>query len=129
MADRWASAGVMAGHPNDISPLSLRNLPFTLFMTGQYNSEQNKLAARVWVQSLEQCSKNDFSGGYLYWVKIGNTEGQKQNPFAWMSKYTRNPWPTRIVWHHQTNVMHKRFYWISLPFPEQVKKTKRLLLK
>ena len=26
MADRWAAAAMMAGHPNDASPLGLRNI-------------------------------------------------------------------------------------------------------
>jgi poly(3-hydroxybutyrate) depolymerase len=29
MADRWAAASMMAGHPNDASPLGLRNIGFT----------------------------------------------------------------------------------------------------
>jgi hypothetical protein len=122
MADRWAAAGVMNGHPNNVSPLPLRNLPFALFMSEQNNNENNKLAALTWAQSLEQCSKEHFSGGYHYWMKIGNVEEQRQDALAWMNKYTRNPWPTRIVWYHQGYISQKRFYWLALPFPEQIKK-------
>jgi hypothetical protein len=32
----------------------------------------------------------------------------------WMEKFTRNPWPKKVVW-HQGNVTHERFYWLSLP--------------
>ena len=32
MADRFAAAAMMAGHPNETSPLGLRNLPFTIHM-------------------------------------------------------------------------------------------------
>ena len=45
MADRWAAASMMAGHPNDAKPDNLRNLPFGLFMGGKdgaYN--RNKVA-------------------------------------------------------------------------------------
>jgi hypothetical protein len=32
----------------------------------------------------------------------------------WMAKFTRNPWPTKIVW-CQDDVVHHRFYWLRLP--------------
>jgi hypothetical protein len=127
MADRWASAGVMAGHPNDVSSLNLRNLPFALFMTGQNNSDKNKSAALSWAQSLEKCSREHITGGYYYWIKIDNVEEQRQNALTWMSKHTRNPWPTRVVWHYQGSVAHKRFYWLYLPFPQQLKKGQTII--
>ncbi|MBX3746918.1 MAG: hypothetical protein KF833_16530 [Verrucomicrobiae bacterium] len=34
MADRFASAAMMAGHPNESSVLGLRNLPFAVFVGG-----------------------------------------------------------------------------------------------
>ncbi|MFU8828089.1 MAG: transglutaminase domain-containing protein, partial [Phycisphaerales bacterium] len=34
-ADRYAAASMMAGHPNDASPLGLRNLPFAIYMGGK----------------------------------------------------------------------------------------------
>jgi poly(3-hydroxybutyrate) depolymerase len=34
MADHWAAAAMMAGHPGDAAALNLRNLPFTIFMGG-----------------------------------------------------------------------------------------------
>src|SRR5690606_28139721 len=34
MADRFAAVGMSAGHPNDASPLNLRNLPFALHVGG-----------------------------------------------------------------------------------------------
>ena len=34
LADRWAAAGMMAGNPNDASPLNLRNLGFALHVGG-----------------------------------------------------------------------------------------------
>src|SRR6185295_3610744 len=30
MADRWAAAAMMAGHPNEASPLGLRNIGFAI---------------------------------------------------------------------------------------------------
>ncbi len=126
-ADRWAAAGVFDGHPNNISPSSLRNLPFALFMSGENTSEVNKLVAHSWAQSLEECSREHFSGGYHYWMKIGDVKERRQDALAWMNQYSRNPWPTRIVWHHQGFLSQKRFYWLVLPFPEQVKKGQTII--
>ena len=42
MADRFAAAAMMAGHPNETSPLGLRNLPFTLHMGGRDKRLQAK---------------------------------------------------------------------------------------
>ena len=35
MADRWAAASMMAGHPNETQPDGLRNIGFTLHMGGR----------------------------------------------------------------------------------------------
>ena len=46
MADRFAAASMMAGHPGNASPLGLRNLPFAIFSGADdaaYN--RNKVAA------------------------------------------------------------------------------------
>ena len=41
---------------------------------------------------------------------------QKKDAVAlpWMTKFTRNPYPTKIVW-KQDDVTHNRYYWIALP--------------
>lgn len=131
MADRWSAAGVMNGHSNNISPLSFRNLPFVLFILRENKRDNKKLLeARKWGQLLEEYSKEDFMGsGYHYWMRIGNIKVEKQDALKWMNKYTRNPWPTRIIWHQQGPVLKKRFYWLSLPFPEQMKKEQTIIVE
>jgi hypothetical protein len=32
----------------------------------------------------------------------------------WMAKFTRNPWPKKIVW-LQDDITHDRFYWLKIP--------------
>ena len=54
MADRWAAASMMAGHPNDASPLNLRNIGFALHvgeLDGAY--DRNKVG-REWGVQLDQ---------------------------------------------------------------------------
>src|SRR3954465_11865942 len=46
MADRFAAAAMMAGHPNDASLLGLRNLPFAVFVGGEDSAyNRNKVVA------------------------------------------------------------------------------------
>ena len=45
MADRWAAASMMAGHPGEASQVNLRHVPFMIWM-GEYDGayDRNKLA-------------------------------------------------------------------------------------
>ncbi|MEP2775271.1 MAG: transglutaminase domain-containing protein [Luteolibacter sp.] len=118
MADRFAAAAMMAGHPGDASLLSLRNLPFAIFMGGAdaaYN--RNKIAAKK-TAALDALRKEDPEGyihmsriyeGLPHWMNRKDAEA-----LPWMAKFTRNPWPKKIVW-IQDNIIHDRFYWLHLP--------------
>ena len=118
MADRFAAASMMAGHPNDASPLGLRNLPFALFSGADdaaYN--RNKVTAK-WGEHLDELAKKD-PGGYPHRINIypglGHWMDRKDaEAVPWMAKLTRNPWPNKIVW-HQSGRLHDRFYWLALP--------------
>ena len=117
MADRFAAASMMAGHPNEASPLGLRNIAFTIHMGGKdspYN--RNKVAAE-WGQKLDALQADDPEG-YVHWTKIYEEHAhwlQKEDAAAlpWMAKHTRNPLPTRVVW-RQDDVTHGRFYWLAV---------------
>ena len=116
MADRFAAASMMAGHPNETSPLGLRNLPFTLHMgekDGAYN--RNKIA-ESWKGLLGDLRQKDQSG-YEHFVKIHAGKGhwmdrQDAEALDWMTQYTRNRYPAKIVW-KQDDVVGKRFYWLG----------------
>jgi hypothetical protein len=117
MADRWAAASMMAGHPNDSSPLSLRNTAFSIQVGGQdtaYN--RNKVAAQ-WGERLKELREADPQG-YPHMVKIYADKGhwmdrEDRIALPWMAKYTRNPNPTPLVW-HQDDVTHTRFFWLAV---------------
>lgn len=116
MADSLAAAAMMAGHPNDASPLGLRNIGFTLHMGGKdkaYN--RNKIAAQ-WKTKLAKLKKQD-PDGYQHEVVIHEECGHWMNKkdavaVPWMSKFTRNPRPSKIVW-FQSGVTHDSFYWMA----------------
>ena len=118
MADRFAAAAMMAGHPNEASLLGLRDLPFALFMGGDdaaYN--RNKIAASR-AADLDSLAQTD-PGGYVHFARIYPGLGhwmKKQDAEAlpWMAKFRRDPWPKKVVW-QQDDVVHHRFYWLQIP--------------
>ena len=122
MADRFAAAAMMAGHPNETSPLGLRNLPFTIHMGKNdtpYN--RNKVAAE-WKGKLKVLRNNDPEG-YPHLVIIHQDKGHWMElldtvAITWMSKYIRNPFPKKVVW-KQDDVTHNRFYWLKDENPTQ----------
>jgi predicted esterase len=118
MADRFAAAAMMAGHPNDASPLGLRNLPFMIFMGGDDGAYKRNEVARAWGEKLDALRKEDPTG-YEHKVTIYEGLGHWMNgkdaeALPWMSARTRTPWPKRVVW-HQSGRTHERFYWLSVP--------------
>lgn len=115
MADRFAAAAMSAGHPNDSSPLGLRNTAFTIHM-GENDSLYNRNDMAVkWGNDLKKLNEED-PGGYKHYIKIYKNKGHwmdnlEASALDWMSDFIRNPYPTKVVW-KQGNVLHKRFYWL-----------------
>jgi pimeloyl-ACP methyl ester carboxylesterase len=118
MADRFAAAAMMAGHPNDARLDGLRNLPFAILMGGNDGAyERNKMAEER-IGQLEELRKQDPAGyrsfGRIY-AGLGHwMEHRDREAIPWMAEHKRNPWPKRIVW-VQDDVLHSRFYWLQLP--------------
>ena len=121
MADRFAAAAMMAGHPNDASPLSLRNLPFAIQMgadDGAY--DRNKVAAE-WGQKLDDLQADD-KDGYEHKVDLYEGKGHwmdREDAAAveWMAQFKRDLRPSKIVW-KQDDVTHDRFYWLAVEEPK-----------
>lgn len=121
MADRWAAASMMAGHPGEASQVSLRNTPFMIWM-GENDSayDRNKLAAKhgAIMDSLQQADNE----GYIHETHIIKGKGHWMDrvdaaAVPWMAQYKRNPYPTKVVW-RQEEVTRKAFYWLSVPEEE-----------
>lgn len=116
MADRFAAAAMMAGHPNETSPLGLRNIAFTLHMGGKDAAYKRNQIAEQWKQKLADLRKQDPEG-YEHLVKIYPDKGhwmdrQDASAIPWMAKHKRNRYPKRVVW-KQDDVKHTRFYWLA----------------
>ena len=118
MADRFAAAAMMAGHPNDASPLGLRNIGFTIHVGGRDAAYKRNDVAAEWSQKLAKLKAEDPQG-YQHLVKIHAEKGHwmdREDAVAvpWMAEFCRDPWPTRVVW-KQDDVTHDRFYWLAVP--------------
>lgn len=121
MADRWAAASMMAGHPGEASQVSLRNTPFMIWM-GENDSayDRNKLAIKhgAIMDSLQQADNE----GYIHETHIIKGKGHWMDrvdaaAVPWMAQYKRNPYPNKIVW-RQEEVTRPAFYWLSVPEKE-----------
>lgn len=118
MADRWAAASMMAGHPNDAKPDNLLNLPFGLFMGGKDGAYNRNKTAEKWKELLALLNKNN-PGGYKHMVRIYPEMGhwmklKDAESLPWMAQFTRNPWPKKIIW-RQAKGINSRFYWLQIP--------------
>lgn len=121
MADRWAAAAMMAGHPNEASILPLRNLPFALFVGAKDTAYGRAKIVETRAAQLDVLAEFD-PGGYPHFARVYPEFGHWMNrkdaeALPWMAKQTRNPWPKKVVW-LQDDVTHTRFYWLSVPAAE-----------
>jgi hypothetical protein len=130
MADRFAAASMMAGHPNETSPLGLRNVPFAIHVGALDNGyDRNKIAGE-WAEKLDKLHADDpppLPQGYEHIVELHpgrphwmNREDAKAVP--WMATHTRNPVPKRVVW-KQDDVTHPRLYWLAVDADHQKERT------
>lgn len=122
MADSLAAAAMMAGHPNDASPLGLRNIGFTLHMGGKDSAYSRNEVARQWKKKLADLKAKDPEG-YEHEVVIHEKYGHWMNrddkiAVPWMAKFTRDPNPSKIVW-RQASTTHGRFYWLAADKDQQ----------
>jgi poly(3-hydroxybutyrate) depolymerase len=126
MADRFAAAAMMAGHPNETKPDGLRNLPFTIHM-GEKDSafKRNEIAAqwKVMLDDLERGERDaGRPGAYPHEVVIHAGKGHWMDrndrvALAWMARFSRELRPKRIVW-LQDDVTDRRFYWLGNDAPK-----------
>ncbi|MEN0020514.1 MAG: dienelactone hydrolase family protein [Planctomycetota bacterium] len=117
MADRFAAAAMMAGHPNEAQPLGLRNLPFAIFMGSEDAAFNRNTVAKQWRDQLRELQADD-PDGYDHWVQIYDGLGHWMNrrdaeALPWMAERSRDAWPARVVW-RQDDVTHTRFYWLGI---------------
>lgn len=118
MADHWAAAAMMAGHPGDASALNLRNLPFAIYM-GEKDAayHRNELAAE-WgkkLDSLEQANPGSFKHDLHIFAGMPHWMGRKDTiAIPWLAAFRRDPLPKKVSW-VQDDVHRRQFYWLGVP--------------
>ncbi|MDR1273344.1 MAG: alpha/beta hydrolase [Odoribacteraceae bacterium] len=121
LADRWAAASMMAGHPGDVSPLGLRNIGFMLWM-GANDSAYNRNSEAVrFGRGIDSLALDD-PRGYRHETRIVAGKGHWMDQvdtlaIPWMAAFRRNPLPERVAW-QQDDVTRDAFYWLSVPADE-----------
>jgi hypothetical protein len=117
MADRWAGAAMSAGHPNDASPVSLRNVAFAIHVGGDDSAYDRNLKGAEWGELLEALAAADERGyrnqwqvhaGLPHWMNLADAVA-----IPFVQGFSRDPVPSKVVW-RQTNVTHARSYWLAV---------------
>ena len=117
MADRWAAASMMAGHPGEASQVNLRHVPFMIWMgenDGAYDRNKLAVAKGNVLDSLQQVEPERYIHethivkGKGHWMDRADTAA-----IAWMAKYKRNALPKEIVW-RQEEVVRPSMYWVGV---------------
>lgn len=121
LADYWAAASMMAGHPGDVSLVNLRNTPFSIWCGAEDEDYDRNLRCAERIEEMKALHEADPEG-YIYDGHIVPGKGHWMDfedaaAVPWMAQFKRNPYPKRIVW-QQEEVLQNSFYWISAPADE-----------
>ncbi len=117
MADRWAAASMMAGHPGDASAQNLRNTPFAIHVGSLDKAYNRNNLAKEWGEKLDKLEA-DNPGDYKHdvhtpetghWMKLKDAIA-----LPWIQSFKRNPVPNKITW-QQDNRYHTSFSWLQTP--------------
>ncbi len=117
LADHWAAAAAMAGHPNDAQPQSLRNLGFTIHVGELDTAYDRNLVAAEWsdrLDALEAAAPGayphvvEIHAGKPHWMDLEDAVA-----VPWMAAFTRDPTPDTVVW-YQDDVPQRRSYWLAV---------------
>ncbi|MCG6117568.1 MAG: dienelactone hydrolase family protein [Aquimonas sp.] len=118
MADRFAAAAMMAGHPNGVSVENLRNLPFAIHMGAQDSAYDRAAEAARYGRTLAALRAADPEG-YRHQVRIHANKGhwmdlEDRVAVPWMEGFVRDAWPMRVVW-RLGRAQQDALYWLALP--------------
>ncbi len=124
LADHWAGASMMAGHPGDVSLLNLRNVPFMVWCGSEDKAYERNKRCIERIAELDSLQKSD-PDGYIHEGHIIAGKGHWMDrvdtmAVEWMSRNRRIPYPGKIIW-RQEEVTHTHFYYLSCPSDEAVR--------
>jgi hypothetical protein len=108
MADRWAAAAMMAGYPNNASPINLRNIGFSMHvgaLDAAYNRNTIAVTYGKEIQKLQDADPGFYKyevqvhAGKPHWMDLEDSVA-----LHWTFPFTRRPNPSKVVWHQDTTV-------------------------
>lgn len=128
MADHWAAASMMAGHPGDVKQENLLNTPYMIWCGANdaaYNRNRLNKERGLVMDSLQ----NAHPDGYIHETHILEGKGHWMDredaaALPWMAQYKRQTWPKHIIW-QQEAVFRPTFYWLEAP-REELSRGKRV---
>ena len=128
MADHWAAASMMAGHPGDVRLENLLNTPFMIWcgaLDAAYNRNTLDRERGAQMDSLQRTCPD----GYIHETHIMEGKGHWMDredaaALPWMAQYKREAWPKHIIW-QQEAVCRPDFYWLAAP-RDELKRGKRV---
>ena len=121
MADKWAAASMMAGHPGESSQVNLINTPYMIWMGEHDHYYDRNILAKEKAQVMDSLSAA-HPGKYIHSNNIVKDKGHWMDrvdtaAIGWMAQYRRAPYPKQIVW-RQELVTREHFYWLTAPTDE-----------
>ena len=113
MADHWAAASMMAGHPGDVSLVNVRNLPFTIWVGGKDAAYNRNIEVAKRGTEMDSLQAHDPEG-YIHETHILADkehwmDREDRAAVPWMAQYRRNPWPKKLVWQQEWCGNRKRY--------------------
>lgn len=120
MPDRFAAGNAMASgvNPEKHRPENLRNAAYRTDV-GENDTMFNRVGNAIkFHQRLDELNAAD-PDGYVHSIAIqkGKGHGIDYRPgVTWIAKHTRNPWPSKLVWHSREfqDRRRDRHYWIQI---------------
>jgi len=121
LADRFAGAAMMAGHPNETRPDGLAALPFALHMGALDSAYQRNTVAADWQRQLDALAA-EHPGSYPHQVVLHADKGHWMDrldaaALPWLAAHARNTSPRHLVW-LQDDVTHERLHWLATRSPK-----------
>jgi hypothetical protein len=121
LADEFAATGMCAGHPNEVTPEGLRNLPFFLYMGGEDSAYHRNTVVREFSAKMDNLQAADPEG-YPHRLTVfpglpHNMQNREAEMIPRMTCLRRAAWPKRVVWKQDDPVVHTRFYWMKRETP------------
>ncbi|MGC3960109.1 MAG: dienelactone hydrolase family protein [Verrucomicrobiota bacterium] len=121
LADRFAAATMCAGHPNEVTPEGLRNLPFFLYMGGADAAYKRNTVVQEFSARMDALQASD-PAGYFHRLTVypglpHNMQGREAEAIPRMAAFKRQAWPKRVVWKQDNDAPHHRLYWLAATNP------------